>query len=77
MNLLGFIFTPDGLKPQPDKVSKILNAEVKKTKTGILCFLGLVCCYQRFITDLATLSKPLTALLRKEHSLKEWGMDQD
>lgn len=74
MNLLGFVFTPDGLKPQPDKVSKILNAEVKKAKAEILQFLGLVC-YYRFIPDLATLSKPLTALLRKEHSLTEfeWG----
>ena len=49
MNLLGYNFRPDGIRPQEDKVNAVVNAKVAKTKTGIMKFLGLVRYYQRFI----------------------------
>ena len=77
MNFLGFNFSPEGLRPQPDKIKAVVEAKVTKSVTGILRFLGLVRYYQRFVPHLAELAQPLTALLRKERSPKEWGKDQD
>ena len=77
MNFLGFVVTPEGLRPQPDKAAKIVDAVVKPTQKGILKFVGLVRYYQRFVPDLATLAQPLTSLLRKENNIKEWGEEQE
>ena len=77
MNFLGFNFSPEGLRPQPDKIKAVVEAKVTKSVTGILRFLGLVRYYQRFVPHLAEIAQPLNALLRKERSPKEWGKDQD
>ena len=77
MNLLGYNFRPDGLRPQEDRIKAVVEAKVAKTKTGILRFLGLVRYYQRFVPHLSELSQPLTSLLRKDRSIKEWGPEQD
>ena len=42
MNLLGFNFQPDGLRPNPDRIKTVVDAKVAKTRSGILKFLGLV-----------------------------------
>ena len=77
MQLLGFDFREDGMRPQEDRALKIQQVVVERTRTGILSFLGIVRYYQRFMPHLADLSQPLTCLLRKERSVLEWGEAQD
>lgn len=62
---LGHIITPDGIKPNPDKISAILNYPIPRTTKQIKSFLGLLGYYRRFIPDFARTTKFLTACLKK------------
>ena len=53
------------LATQQDKVVKVLNAPIPKTKTQIRAFLGLVGYYSRFIPNYASIAAPLTDLTKK------------
>ena len=48
-----------------DKVSKILNVEIPKTKKEVRSFLGLAGYYRQYIPDYATIAAPLTDLTKK------------
>lgn len=63
---LGHIVTQDGIKPNPNKIEKILNWPIPKTTTQIKGFLGLLGYYRKFIRDFAKLTKPLTRCLKKD-----------
>lgn len=62
---LGHIVTPDGVKPNPDKIKAILNYPIPKTIKEIKGFLGLLGYYRKFIKNFAKLAKPLTLCLKK------------
>lgn len=62
---LGHIVTPDGVKPNPDKIKAIKKFPIPRTTKEIKGFLGLLGYYRRFIKDFAKLSKPLTKCLKK------------
>lgn len=62
---LGHIITPQGVKPNPDKIAAILKYPIPRTTKQIKGFLGLIGYYRRFIPDFARLTKPLTACLKK------------
>ena len=62
---LGHIITPDGVKPNPDKISAILNFPIPKTTKQIKSFLGLLGYYRKFINNFAKITKPMTKLLKK------------
>lgn len=62
---LGHIITPDGVKPNPDKIKAIQNYPIPKTTKEIKAFLGLLGYYRKFIQDFAKLTKPLTKRLKK------------
>lgn len=62
---LGHIITPQGVKPNPDKISAILKYPIPKTPKQIKGFLGLLGYYRRFIPDFARVTKPLTSCLKK------------
>ena len=62
---LGHIITPEGVKPNPDKIKAVLKYPIPKTPKEIKAFLGLVGYYRRFIKDFAKLTKPLTRCLKK------------
>ena len=63
---LGHIITQEGIKPNPNKIEKILNWPTPKTTTQIKGFLGLLGYYRKFIRDFAKLTKPLTKCLKKD-----------
>lgn len=63
---LGHLITPEGVKPNPEKVSCIQNFPQPKNPKEIKSFLGLAGYYRRFISNFAKLSKPLTRLLQKD-----------
>lgn len=62
---LGHIITPDGVKPNPDKIAAIQKYPIPRTAKQIKGFLGLLGYYRRFIPDFARLTKPLTKCLKK------------
>lgn len=63
---LGHIVTPEGVKPNPDKIRAIKNYPIPKNTKEIKGFLGLLGYYRKFIKDFAKLTKPLTHCLKKE-----------
>lgn len=66
---LGHIVTPDGVKPNPDKIKAIQNFPLPKTAKQIKGFLGLLGYYRKFIKDFSKLTKPLTACLKKDSTI--------
>ena len=78
VKVLGFIIDEEGIKPQENKVKKILEAPVEKSKKGIMSFMGLVRYYERFIQGLSAMAKPLYLLLKKDADpSRDWGSEQD
>uniref|UniRef100_A0AAG5CRQ8 RNA-directed DNA polymerase n=1 Tax=Anopheles atroparvus TaxID=41427 RepID=A0AAG5CRQ8_ANOAO len=66
---LGHIVTPNGVKPNPDKISVIQNWAIPTKETDLRSFLGVIGYYRKFIKDFAKITKPLTAQLRKGESI--------
>lgn len=62
---LGHVITPEGVKPNPDKIKAIMNYPIPSTTTEIKSFLGLLGYYRKFIRDFAKITKPMTMCLRK------------
>lgn len=64
---MGFIVNCSGIKPDPSRVESILNFPEPKNVKQLQSFLGL-CNFDRdFCENFATLSEPLTRLLRKKY----------
>jgi len=63
---LGHVITKDGVKPNPDKISAVTNFPIPKSIKDIQSFLGLSGYYRRFISNYSKITKPLTALLKKD-----------
>lgn len=66
MRVLGHVVTQEGIRPNPNKIDKILNWPIPKTTTQIKGFLGILGYYRKFIRDFAKLTKPLTKCLKKD-----------
>lgn len=66
---LGHLITPEGIKPNPDKIRKIQEWPIPKTEKQIKQFLGLSGYYRRFIKDYSKLTKPMTKYLKDEQKL--------
>ena len=62
---LGFIVQRDGLTVDPEKVKPILEYPAPTNLKQLRRLLGMSSWYRRFIPQFATLSEPLTRLLRK------------
>lgn len=65
VKFLGHIITPNGIKPNPDKIKTIENFPIPKTVKQIKSFLGLLGYYRKFIQNFANLTKPFTQCLKK------------
>lgn len=66
---LGHIITPDGIKPNPDKIKAIKNYPIPKSTKQIKGFLGLTGYYRKFIKDYARIAKPMTLYLKKDSKI--------
>lgn len=66
---LGHIVTPQGVKPNPDKIKSIQNFPIPKNTKQIKGFLGLLGYYRKFIKDFAKITKPLTKCLKKDATI--------
>lgn len=59
LKFLGFIFSKDGIQPDPSLLAKISQAPTPTTNKELQSFLGLVNYYGRFIENFAALCAPL------------------
>lgn len=66
VSYLGHIVTPEGVKPNPEKIRAIQKYPIPKTPKEIKGFLGLLGYYRKFIKDFAKITKPLTSCLKKD-----------
>lgn len=66
---LGHIITPEGIKPNPDKITKILEWPLPKNEKQIRQFLGLSGYYRRFIKNYSKITKPMTKYLKKDQTV--------
>ena len=72
---LGFILQEGGLTVDPEKTRPILEYPAPRNLKQLRRFLGMSSWYRRFIPQFATISEPLTRLLKKGKRC-EWGNDQ-
>lgn len=63
---LGHIITEDGVKPDPEKISCVVNYRTPSNAKEVKSFLGLIGYYRRFVKDFSKIAKPLTNLLKKD-----------
>jgi hypothetical protein len=59
MKFLGHLITPDGIKPDPDLISTIVQFSQPIIRKDIQAFLGLIGYYRRFIENYVKISEPL------------------
>lgn len=67
---LGHVVTPQGVKPNPDKIKAIKEWPLPKNEKELKGFLGIVGYYRKFIKDFAKIAKPLTQQLRKGEKIE-------
>lgn len=65
LKYLGYIVDEKGIRPDPEKISAIEDYPVPKTVKDIRRLIGLTGWYRRFIPDFASISAPITALVKK------------
>ncbi|GBG79704.1 hypothetical protein CBR_g29968 [Chara braunii] len=76
ISFLGYVVTRGGLRPDSRKVAAVKEAPIPTSLMQVRAFLGLASYYRRFIKGFATISRPLTNLLRKEQPL-HWDDECD
>lgn len=69
VNYLGHVITPNGIKPNPDKIKAILDFPIPRTPKELKSFLGLLGYYRKFIQNFAQLTKPMTSRLKKDNKI--------
>ncbi|XP_053403234.1 uncharacterized protein K02A2.6-like [Mercenaria mercenaria] len=62
----GHLITSTGLKPDPSKIEAIANLEVPKTRRELENILGMANYMQKFAPNLAEVTSPMRALLKKD-----------
>ena len=62
---LGHIITPEGIKPNPNKLKSIMKYPIPKTQKEVKSFLAMTGYYRKFIRNYAHIAKPLTKTLKK------------
>ena len=71
-NFFGMLYSPDGVKPSPDKVRTIDNLEPPKDKKELHTFLGMATYMSSFFPSLADYTAPLRNHM-KENVDFEWN----
>lgn len=65
---LGHKITSEGVRPDPEKISAVMNFPRPASHKEIKSFLGLCNYYRRFIPNFSHIAEPLNKLLRKDIS---------
>src|SRR6266496_2117886 len=75
LKFVGHLVGRNGIKPDPQNVEKIKNAEVSKNTTELRRFLGMAQYYRQYINGYADVARPLYDML-KESGPAIWGQAQ-
>ena len=70
VDFLRHVINEDGVLPNPENVSKILNWSQPRSPTQVRQFLGMASYYRRFVKDFAKVAKPLVNLTCKNQVFK-------
>jgi len=73
---LGFMLTPEGLKPGSEKTHAICNFPQPRNKHEVRRFLGLTGFFRRFVPAYAVKVQPISDLLKKDVDFN-WGQKQE
>ena len=65
MQYLGHLLTPDGIRPNPDRVAAVRDYPAPTSVKGVRQFLGLASYYRRFVKNFARIAQPLHNLTQK------------
>lgn len=68
----GYVFSPEGITADPEKVTALRCASPPKSKEEVRSFLGMAGFNSQFIPNFATISEPLRNLTRKDTKFV-WG----
>lgn len=68
---LGHVLTPEGMKPNPNKIENIKNLKLPVTQKQIKSFLGITGYYRKFMKDYAKVAKPMTNYLKKDKQINK------
>lgn len=66
LTYLGHIISPQGIKPDPEKIEAVIGWPRLKNVKQTRAFLGLIGYYRKFVARYAQIAAPLTNLLRKD-----------
>jgi hypothetical protein len=72
---LGYVLSEKGVSSSPDKVTAVRQYPVPKNVKDVRVFLRLASFYRRLVPNFAEISKPLTAVTRKDRQFT-WGPQQ-
>ena len=72
IKFFGFIFTNEGVQPDPEKVAALRNADPPKSKEEVRSFMGMATFNSAYIPQFSTISEPLRHLMRKDTRFV-WG----
>ena len=73
---LGDVIGAAGIRPDPKKVSAIVNMDAPKDKAGVLRFMGMISYLSKWIPDMASHAEPLRNLTKKNVHF-EWQGEHD
>ncbi|KAF8094484.1 hypothetical protein N665_0361s0009 [Sinapis alba] len=65
IGFLGHVVSEKKVDVDPEKVTSITNCPTPKSASKVQSFLGLAGYYRKFVKGFASLSKPMTQLMRK------------
>ena len=65
LNFYGYVFSKNGISPDPQKITAIQTLTPPTTKAEVRSFLGMINYSSRFIKDYATLAAPLRELTKQ------------
>jgi len=74
VNYLGFVLTPDGVRPGTNKLQAIADAKPPTDVKMVRSFLGLCNFFRSHIKDFAIIAAPLFALTKKDSNFKNTDM---
>ena len=72
ISFFGFVFSDQGISPDPKKVEAVYNASPPTTASGVRSFLGMATYCDKFIPKFSDVSEPLRELTKKNQTF-QWS----